>query len=125
MVRATPAFGPLVRHAGGQRGTGVGTPFAPLAGRSLSPQRSLAGRTEMLKTYIRVVPLNPALTASGLRTPLSLWPGSGEVVMTDLVRGTEPLGQELRPLFHQRSALGEEVRASIGLFHGRSDTVRE
>ena len=34
VVRATPAFGPLVRHAGGQRGTGVGTPFALLAGRS-------------------------------------------------------------------------------------------
>ena len=31
-------FWPLVRHGGGQRGTGVGTPFAPLAGRSLSPQ---------------------------------------------------------------------------------------
>ena len=39
-----PTFRPLVRHGGGQRGTGVGTPFAPPAGRSLSPQRSLAGR---------------------------------------------------------------------------------
>ena len=38
VVRATPPFLALVRHAGGQRGTGVGTPFAPLAGRSLSPQ---------------------------------------------------------------------------------------
>ena len=30
VVRATPTFWPLVRHAGGQRGTGVGIFFAPL-----------------------------------------------------------------------------------------------
>ena len=30
VVRATPPFWPLVRHAGGQTRTGVGTPFAPL-----------------------------------------------------------------------------------------------
>ncbi len=32
VVRATPPFWPLVRHGGGQRGTGVGTPLVPLAG---------------------------------------------------------------------------------------------
>ncbi len=32
VVRATPTLWPLVRHGGGQRWTGVGTPFAPPRG---------------------------------------------------------------------------------------------
>ena len=44
VVRAPPPFWPLVRHGGGQRGTGVRTPFASPFSGSLSPQRSLAGR---------------------------------------------------------------------------------
>ena len=48
VVRATPPFLPLVRHGGGhgwKPGWKPGQhPFAPLAGRSLSPQGSLAGR---------------------------------------------------------------------------------
>ena len=36
--RATPPFSALVRHGGRQKWTGVRTAFAPLAGRSLSPQ---------------------------------------------------------------------------------------
>ena len=38
VVRATPPFWPLVRHGGGQRWRPRWRPFAPRAGRSLSPQ---------------------------------------------------------------------------------------
>ncbi len=44
VVRATPSFSALVRHGGGQRGTGVWPPVASPFSGSLSPQGSLAGR---------------------------------------------------------------------------------
>ena len=39
MVRATPSFSALVRHGGGQRGTGVRPPFAsPFSGVALTTE---------------------------------------------------------------------------------------
>ena len=96
-------------HRGGGAGAPVGSHHlpSPLGGRSLHSDP--CGKAEMLKTWTRVVLLNLALIAAGLRAWLSPWPAPGEVALPDLVGATDPLGQVTRPIVHQDTPALEQV----------------
>ena len=79
----------------------------------------------MLKTWTRVVLLNLALIAAGLRAWLSPWPAPGEVALPDLVGATDPVGQVTRPVVHQDTPALEQVRAGIGRLHPVPDHMRQ
>ena len=66
VVRATPMFWPLVRHGGGQRGTGVGTPF-------VSP---------FWVALTTVIPGGKAIRPTGKSAPLTAKLGSGRRQIT-------------------------------------------
>ena len=111
VVGATPLFWTLVRHRGGGAGAPVGSHHLPssLGGRSLHSDP--CGKAEMLKTWTRIVLLNLALIAAGLRAWLSPWPAPGETALLDLVGATDPLGQVTRPVVQQDTPAFEQVRA--------------
>ena len=79
----------------------------------------------MLKAWTRVVLLNLALIAAGLRAWLSPWPAPGEATLPDLVGATDPLGQVTRPVIHQDLPAFEQVRAGIGRLHPVPDHMRQ
>ena len=79
----------------------------------------------MLKTWIRIVLLNLALIAAGLRAWLSLWPAPGEVALLDLVGATDPFGEVTRPVVHQDTPALEQVRAGIGRLDPVPDHMRQ
>ena len=105
VVRATPTFWPLVRHGGGQRGTGVRTPLVPLAG-GRSHHRDPCGKAAMLKTC----PGQPIPWASLLQ---------GLQILS------RPLGQVTRPVVHQDTPAFEQVRAGIGRLHPVAGHLRQ
>ena len=122
---ATPLFWTLVRHRGG----GAGAPLwshhlpSPLGGRSLHSDP--CGKAEMLKTWTRIVLLNLALIAAGLRAWLSPWPAPGETALLDLVGATDPLVQVTRPVVHQDTPSFEQVRTRIGRLDPVPDHMRQ
>ena len=63
--------------------------------------------------------------AGGLRAWLSLWPAPGEVVLLDMVRATDPLGQVTRPVVHQDTPAFEQDRAGIGCLYPVPDHMRQ
>ena len=67
-----------------------------------------------LKSRTRIVLLNLALIAAGLRAWLSPWPAPGEAALPDLVGATDPLVQVTRPVVHQDTPALEQVRTRIG-----------
>ena len=79
----------------------------------------------MLKTWTRIVLLNLALIAAGLRAWLSPWPAPGEAALLDLVGATDPLGQVTRPVVHQDTPALKQVRASIGRLDPVPDHMRQ
>ena len=122
---ATPLFWTLVRHRGGGAGAPVGSHHlpSPLGGRSLHSDP--CGKAEMLKTRTRIVLLNLALIAAGLRAWLSPWPAPGETALLDLVGAIDPLVQVPRPVVHQDTPSFEQVRAGIGRLHPVPDHMRQ
>ena len=79
----------------------------------------------MLEAWTRVVLLNLALIAAGLRARLSPWPAPGEAALPDLVGATDPLVQVTRPVIHQDLPAFEQVRAGIGGLHPVPDHMRQ
>ncbi len=74
---ATPRFWPLVRHRGGVKGDRQNDTFTLPSAGGRSLHSDPCGKAERLKTWTRVVLLNLAWIAAGLRAWLSPWLAPG------------------------------------------------